>query len=148
MAKKSYKQKTEITCGPAVMHLILKKLKLKPLLSEKHLVKLMFTNKKIGTKDAQFPRIAEKFKLDYIVGRKNSTIPELKTALKSKFHVIVCYYIKAEKTGHYAIVNKIDKKYIHLEDPYFGNIKYSLNYFKKIWHGSRTYKGWYIGIKR
>ena len=143
---KCFRQETEWTCGPAVMRSILLSCDIR--ISERKLAKLMKTGKKHGTSNKQFVIAANKFGLDNFT-KKAASIKELKTALKQKYRIIVCYYLKKEKTGHYALIRGINKKKIYLSDP--SHIKpegYSIKYFKTIWHGAKTPRGWFIAIKK
>jgi ABC-type bacteriocin/lantibiotic exporter with double-glycine peptidase domain len=110
----------------------------------------MYTSSKgkSGTHHNEFPKIAKKLKLNYVVGAKNSTFKELNQAIKKNYTVIICYFDKRLQEGHYAVVKKIDKRRIYLLDPTSGpNESYSRAHFRKIWHGYYTYNGWFFGIK-
>ena len=143
-----YKQETVWTCGPAVMRMSLEKLGIKK--SEKQLIKILKTNKIKGTSNKDFSRVAEQYKLNYIV-KRNSTIEDLKYFSKKRYILIFCYYYPKEKIGHYSILKKIDYKFIYFYDPYFGkNHKYNLKYFNKIWKCNPKHdneKHWFFGVK-
>lgn len=142
-----FKQKYYWTCGPAVMKMVLAHCKIKK--SEESLARLMKTNKKHGTDHRQFPLVAEKYRLEYLIGRKNSTIKELKEVIKNGYKIIICYYLKKRGDGHYAVIKSIENGKINLIDPSYGpRHKFSVKYFKKIWFGNKTHKGWYIGIRK
>ncbi len=127
-----FPQKTEYTCGPTAMRMVLAALGIKK--SEKELAKLMRTSKLYGTPNRRLPKLVERLKLDHATVRKGN-IEEIKKFIKEGYLIIVGYYSKLEKGGHFAVVKKIGKNYIHLLDPKLGpNLKYSHNYFLKIWH--------------
>lgn len=144
-----HKQETNYTCGAASMRMALEFCNIKK--SEKQVVKLLRTNKVTGTWHKSFPIIAEKFRLNHISIR-NATINDLKECQKKGFAVVICYFYPPEKVGHYCVLNKIDKNFIHLRDPQFGpEHKYSLNYFKKIWKSDPRYdneKRWFFAVKK
>lgn len=130
-------QNRDYTCGIACMQMLTG-------LSEQKLIKLMKPTKKRGTENKAFPELAEKFRLNYIVER-NSDWEILKNLHKHGYKLIICYWIKEEKTGHYAVVKNISKG-ITLMDPYYGpNLKMSKQKFMSKWHGLEE-KRWLFGI--
>jgi predicted double-glycine peptidase len=131
------------------MRIILHKLKINK--SEAEITKLMHTSPrgKYGTHHNEFPRLAKKLNLPFVVGEKNSTFRELKQAMQENYKVVVCYFDKRLQEGHYATVKSIKENRIYLLDPEVGpNHSYSLQHFRKIWHGYYTPKGWFFGIKK
>lgn len=144
---KYFKQEQDHTCGPASMRMILSSLSIKK--SESSLARLLKTSKSHGTSHLEFPNLAKKLKLSHVIGKKDSKIKDLKAAIKKDFKIIVCYFSKQDKYGHYAVVKSINSKNIYLLDPDKGpNFKMSLKQFIKNWHGTHTYHGWFIGIKK
>ena len=146
-----YKQETGWSCGAASMRMVLSALGVKK--TEKEIIRLLKTNPIRGTWHKYFSKTAEKFKFNYITGRRTSTLRQLKNLMKQGYIVVVSYYLKDEKTGHYAIVKKIDSKYIRLLDPWYGkNTKYTLLYFKKHWHDlMKKYdkeRRWFFAVKK
>lgn len=142
-----FKQETQWTCGPACMRMVLSRVKVQK--SEKALVKLLKTTHRHGTNHNEFPKLAKKFKLFHIVGKQDSTIADLRSALNEGLQIIVCYFSLEDNFGHYAVINKITKTYIYLSDPEKGpNFKLSLKEFSKTWHGTHTYQGWFFGVKK
>jgi ABC-type bacteriocin/lantibiotic exporter with double-glycine peptidase domain len=138
-----YKQETRYTCGATCFRMVLAGIGIKK--SEKQIAKLLRTNKVIGTWHRYLPRIAEKFKFDYIVRRK-AKISELKTFSKNGWKAIVCFHHQLEGP-HYAVVKKINWHSIYLLDPYFGpKERYFLFQFKQMWH-DREEDQWFIAIK-
>ena len=143
---KYYKQKEEHTCGAACVRMILEEAGTKK--SENEIINLLGTNKKEGTRNKSFSIAAEKLNLNYITG-KNVSFKKLKELLKKGYKLITCYFLVSEDSGHYAVIKKIDKKYIYLLDPWFGpKTKYSLRYFRTVWRGKlNKEKAWFFGIK-
>ena len=119
--------------------------------SEKQIAKLLGTNKVRGTWHKNFPIVAEKFNLNYVVMR-NATIDDLKEYKKKGFVVVICYFYPPEKMDHYSVLKKIDNEYIYFWDPFFGEEhKYLLTYFKKIWKSDPKYdneKCWFFAVKK
>jgi ABC-type bacteriocin/lantibiotic exporter with double-glycine peptidase domain len=144
-----YKQETNYTCGACAIRMALEGFGIKK--SEKQISKLLGTNKIRGTWPRELPKLAEKFKLNYFVGR-NSKIEDLEYYLKNNFIIIVAYWYPLEKVDHYSVVKKIDEKFIYFWDPWFGEEhKYTLTYFKKIWKSDKKFdneKSWFIAIKK
>lgn len=144
-----HKQETCWTCGSAAMRMALEKLGIKK--SEKQVVRILKTNKIRGTWHKDFPRIAEKYNLDYVV-KRNATIKDLKHLQKQGFIIIICYYYPKDKVDHYSILNKINSKSIYFYDPWFGKEhKYLLNYFNSIWKSDPKYdneKRWFFAVKK
>ncbi|MBI4147009.1 peptidase C39 family protein [Candidatus Woesearchaeota archaeon] len=140
-----YKQQTDYTCGAACMRMALTALGINK--TEKQLAKLMGSAPKVGTWYKEFPALAEKYTLNYVVNR-NSTLADLKRLSKT-YIVIIAYYLPEEKCGHYAIVRKIDQR-IHLIDPEYGP-KHLLpvRTFLQRWHGHKDKKRrWMFGMRK
>ena len=126
-----YKQEKVWTCGAAVLRMALASFGIYK--NEKQVVQLLGTNNKIGTANRNFPRFAEKNKFTYAVGR-NSSFADLQLFLRNGYRVIVCYYSLKEKSGHFAVVKKINSQRIFLLDPSTGeNISYLLANFYSLW---------------
>ena len=144
-----YRQQSKYSCGACAMRMVLECFGIKN--SEKQLIKLLKTNKIRGTWLKEFPQLAEKLSLNYVVQR-NSTIKDLKYFNKKGYKIIICYFYPPEKIDHYAVLKSLDSRYIHFYDPWFGpNHKYPLTYFKKIWNSSKRFeyeKAWFIAIKK
>jgi predicted double-glycine peptidase len=126
-----HKQETIWSCGAASMRMALENNGIKK--SEKQLIPLLKTNKIIGTWPREFPKVAEKYGLNYIV-KRDAEISDLKKLKKEGYTIIVCYYIPEEKGFHHSIVRNITAKEISFYDPWFGeNHKYNLEHFYKNW---------------
>jgi ABC-type bacteriocin/lantibiotic exporter with double-glycine peptidase domain len=143
-----FKQEAEWTCGAAVMRMVLASFGIHK--TEKQLISSLETNKQIGTWEFELPKLAEKYKLTYFVER-NGTIANLRRYLKDGFRIIVCYYIIQDREAHFAVLHKINTKYIFLHDPWFGkDHKFELPYFRKVWESDPVHekdKRWFIAIK-
>lgn len=147
MKIKNYTQKTLWTCGPAAAHIALAALNIH--ISEEKLAKEMNCTKTRGTEDKEFVSLAKERHLIYQTKSHVSTIADLKNALKEKYVVIICYFDKIGKYGHYAVIKKINKNRISLVDPSEEKeVSYGLDYFRTIWHGTNTPARWFIGIKK
>ncbi len=139
-----FKQSSDWTCGPACMRMVLHSFGIKK--SDTQLIKLMHSNKLRGTLNREFPALCEKLRLSYVV-RRNGSVGEIKEFLPW-CKIIVCYWLPDEKTGHYAVVRKINKNRIYLIDPWFGpNHSLPLSYFNRNWRGKEE-KRWFIAIKK
>lgn len=139
-----YYQQTDYTCGAACMRMLLAAKGIKK--SETQLARQLKTSKRSGTWAHQFPQVAEKYRLTYIVVRKG-TIKELKELSKGGYCILVCYFIKEEDTGHYALVKSITKTHITLFDPWYGpDQRFTLKKFTKIWKNDEE-KQWFFAIK-
>lgn len=145
---KYHRQQKDYTCGPACMKMVLSEMGRN--ISEKTLEKELKTSPKSGTGIRAFCRLARKMGMKAF-SKKNSSIREMKSLLKDNF-IIVCYYYKPEKTGHYAIVKRFSAEKIYLIDPWCGpNCSYSIEKFRKIWHSTPKavmYKRWICAISR
>jgi len=144
-----YKQKTPYTCGPASFRMALDYMGIKE--DENNLARLLETTEYDGTWEKKFPKVAENYRLNYIVNR-NSSIRDLKALQDLGYVIILSYYYPKLKVYHYAVLKGIDSKNVYLMDPWVGpNHKYSIKYFNKIWK-TRTHHGkekkWMFGIMR
>lgn len=143
------KQETSWTCGPACIKMFLRLNGIKK--TEKQLVKLLKTNKIVGTKNSDIYNFVKKQGFSYVI-TNNSSIKYLKQMLKEKYFVIVCYYIKSENIHHYSVVKRITNKKIFFLDPYFGSdFSMDLGEFEKSWGVIAKYskeKNWFIAIKK
>lgn len=141
-----YKQETKWTCSAAAMRMALEACGIRK--SEKQVVRLLKTNKIRGTWHAEFPRLAEKYKLNYVV-KRNSGIEDLKRLIKERYFIIVNYYYPPQNVDHYSVVKYIDSKNIYFLDPWYGkNHKYAIPEFRKLWHDTEREKGWFIAIRK
>ncbi|QQG38724.1 MAG: C39 family peptidase [Candidatus Woesearchaeota archaeon] len=141
-----YKQEKDYTCGPAVMRMLLAAKGIKK--SEKELERMLKISTRIGTWFKYFPIVAEKYRLDYVVAR-NSNLKELKKLLKEGYIIMVGYFMEEENVGHYAVVTKVDSKYVYMLDPYLGpNRKLRIMNFLKNWYDeAEKEKRWLFGIR-
>ena len=145
-----HEQEKSYTCGAASMRMALEYLGIKK--TEKQVVRLLGTNKVKGTWEEDFPKLVEKYRLNYVVKHRGS-ISDLKRLHKNGYVVIVCYY-PGDKIDHYSVIKKIDNKKIYLYDPWYGsrggpNESYKLSYFEKIWKTEKEKDlRWLIAIKK
>ncbi len=146
-----YKQETKYTCGPACMRMILGSLGIKK--SEKYLAKKMRTNKVIGTWNKHIPRVAERYKLDYMVQRHGS-LSELKKLYRKGWRIIVYYNTHEDpdcldrNLAHYSVVKHINWHSIYLLDPSQGpKVRFFCNIFRKRWNAYAE-KGWFVAIRK
>lgn|SRR3989338_6130972 len=139
-----YYQQTDYSCGSACMRMLLAAKGIKK--SEPQLIRQLKTSKRSGTWAHRFPQVAERYRLTYLAARKG-TIKELKELCKKGYRILICYYIKEEKTGHYALVKTITSKRITLLDPWFGpSQSFTIKEFTKIWKNDEE-KQWFFAIK-
>src|SRR3989344_8365297 len=94
-----YKQRTDWTCGPTAIRMVLASLKIKK--TETELSKLLGTTKKLGTKNKNFAKILSQLRLNYKIVEEASII-NLKSLLKKQYRTILNYTIPEENVGHYA----------------------------------------------
>jgi|SRR3989344_3607752 len=141
-----YKQERTWTCGAASMRMALSTLGIKK--SEKQLIRLLGLGKGAYTRNNAFPKLAEKYKLNYIVQR-NSTLEDMKKLREQGYVIIVAYFYRPHNVGHFAVLRHIGEKTVDLLDPWVGpEHRYSINTFKKIWRsGFEKDKRWFIAIK-
>lgn len=150
-----YKQQTGYTCGAASLRMALEACGIKK--SEREVVKLLKTSKAAGSHNCYFPQVAKKFKLNYAV-KRNAAIKDLKDYQKQDYVIIVGYCCSAnkknhsKKTGHYAVLNRINSDYIFLLDPFFGpDCKYRLNEFIADWKDNPRPNAelrWFFAVKK
>jgi len=138
-----FKQETEYTCGAACVRMILASMGVKK--TEKQIVNLLKTNKRKGTWHKMIPKLAEKYKFDYVVER-NGKMSDLRNYYKKGWKIIICYL--SDKIPHYSVLRKINWHSIYLFDPAFSpNHWYFINNFKRIWKDDEE-KRWFIAIKK
>ncbi|MBI5553220.1 MAG: C39 family peptidase [Candidatus Diapherotrites archaeon] len=144
-----HRQETEYSCGAACMRMALEWAGIPK--TEKQVISLLGTRFQHGTNNRDFPRVAEKYRLNYRVGR-NASISDIRECLRRHYCVIVCYVYAPEKTGHYSVVKKITANKIHFRDPCLGPAHaYPLPEFRKNWrNGSREDpdQRWFFAVKK
>jgi predicted double-glycine peptidase len=141
-------QKTQHTCGPAAMRMVLEYCGIKK--SEEEIAALMHTTEKKGTPTENFSRLAKAFDLECITA-EHARLQDLKFLRDQNYLVIVCYFYPTEKVDHYSIVKKIQNNHIYFWDPFFGtHHKYFLPYFRNIWRSDPNdddKKHWFFALK-
>lgn len=142
-----YYQSSDDTCGATCMRMVLESLGIKR--SERELTKIMDIKNVGFAGNGQFTRIAESFRLSYIVQR-HAKVQDVVRLQKEGYRIIVNFIDPEENIGHFAVVKSIDKKSIHLLDPWHGpHQKLSLAVFKKNWKSMfEPDVGLLIGIRK
>src|SRR3989344_1691188 len=131
MKEKFYWQERPWTCGAAALRIAAFNLGIRR--KEEYFVKKLKTTIKSGTKNKSFIKVVRSFKLDYKYGK--GSIGLLRKLKSEGYEIIVNYFSVIQNTGHYAVVKKITRKDIFLDDPALGpNKKYHLTYFRKTWY--------------
>jgi len=126
-------------CGPASLKIVLGYYGIN--LSEKKLVRLTRTTRKIGTDDKGIASVAQF--LGFKVGIKDkSTFDDIEKWLKRGIPVIVNWFTRGRADysnsevadGHYSVVVGLDDKHIYLQDPEIGELrKIKKDDFMKVW---------------
>ena len=111
------KQPTRFSCGPAVLFMIFLFFKKKT--SFEKLCEELSPHEKIGVSNKALVEAIKKRGLVVEV-KGNSTLSDVRKYLKLDRPVIVNYIENVFDEGHYAIVSKLGRKYIHLLDPLHG----------------------------
>lgn len=101
-------------------------------ISQKKLARMAKTTKSYGTKLRNVVHTIKRFKINAKIKRRAS-IGQLKKSIARGHPVIVDRLFEQDNEGHYAIVVSIAKKFITLNDPWFGKKRYSIKRFKNIW---------------
>jgi predicted double-glycine peptidase len=148
-----YKQKTDYTCGPAVLRMAIASLGVRK--SEKYLSRICRTTAKNGTSNFGLKHALRKLGFSY-VSEYRSTYSTLRSFLK-KGIVIVDWmpqiifpthpdFVKSKEfdpktDSHYAIVLSLGDSFVTLLDPIFGaNFRISKKKFAKSWRDVRSHK--------
>ncbi|MEK7078010.1 MAG: cysteine peptidase family C39 domain-containing protein [Patescibacteria group bacterium] len=134
-------------CGPASLKIVLDYYGIN--LSEKKLVGLTRTTKKLGTNDKGIVNAAESLGFRTQIKNK-SGLDDIEKWLKKGVPVIVNWFTRGRSDysnsevadGHYSVVVGLDDKYIYLQDPEIGTMrKIEKDDFMKVWF---DFKGRYI----
>lgn len=141
-----YAQEKDNTCGPAALRMLLAALGIKK--SEESLVKLLKTTKTKWTPNKSFSSVATHLGLDNFI-KKNASISDLKK-LKNNYLIILNYMYPEDNVGHFAVLRKIDSRYVYLLDPLVGpKHKYLIKDFKAIWKsGFDKDTRWLFAVKK
>ena len=124
-------------CGPAVLQMALGAFGIAK--TQKQLAKEAKTplDMKHGTEVKSMAAVLCSYKLE-VSEKNNRTIAELTEAYASSKLIIICYAERFWGWDHYAIIEKIDGKYIYLIDPQekIGTtLRMALKEFEADWHG-------------
>lgn len=139
-----YRQKTDWTCGPACLKVVLDFFGIKKDVSQ--LIKELATTEAKGTDHINMIRVLKKYRLPFIVKDKSSFF-DLKKYLTDSL-VIVDYWIPYHQESHYSIVKKIAAERIFFHDTHFGfNHSYQIDYFLKNWHDEEAER-WLLAVKK
>lgn len=147
-----HKQETNYTCGPASMRMALEFFGIKR--TEKQIASMMGTNKVRGTWRKFFPRIAERFKLNYVV-KRNAGFDDIRKLMKGGYVVIVLYFHPPSGVDHYSVVKEVGKDRIVMWDPSFlGNsmvTEFPLSDFEGMWKVDPRFdddRRWFFALKK
>lgn len=140
-----YFQHTDYTCGPTALKMAFEYFGLK--LSENHLACEAHTSKKIGTCHKAMIEAARHHGF-YVYVNNNSSLKEIEYLIANKRPVIIHFIEHTENEGHYSLVHKIDRKKIHLSDPWFGKrLSYTREEFEKRWNSEdHKHPQWLMSI--
>lgn len=139
-----YRQDTQFTCGPAVIRMILAQKEV--FKKEKLLARQLKTSPRTGTSRESLAKVLRQYGYEAAV-KESGSLRDVQKCHKRKEIVIVNYYLKKEKEGHYALLKKIDAHRVYLADPWKGdNTVWSKRYFRTIWHDSKKKRGCYIVV--
>lgn len=120
-------QKTEWTCGPAVLSRILND----PKMDEDTIARIIGTNPENGTPIRAFSEFASKRGIEFLE-KSNSNLKVIESLLDDGWKVVVCYRMMREDEGHYAIIEAIDNE-VHIWDPENGHRSLLVDGFLKRW---------------
>ena len=102
-------------------------------LSEQHLRFEAHTSRSIGTRHRGMIESARHHGF-YVYVNDNSSLAEIEYVLAMKRPVIIHYLEPSENEGHYALIHSMDRKKVHLSDPWFGKrLSFSRGAFLKRW---------------
>ena len=116
-----------------------------------HFIITNLNNKQFGTNPDNIIKVLNYYKLN-VKQKKNCNILFLRKLQDENRLCLLSYYFYDYNVDHYAILNKIDKNFIFLYDPWYGcNHKININKFNYIWKFDfkyRPYKKWICLIER
>ena len=140
-----FKQDTDYSCGPTVLQMIFAYFGIRT--SENFLMHAAHTGKKDGTKHKWMIKVCTAHGLHAYVNEKTQ-LTKIEHFLEQKILVVVHYIEPEGNIGHYAIVTKISKTTITLNDPWFGkNFRMSKQSFVKRWHGEKQkHHNWIMAV--
>ncbi|VVB73649.1 Peptidase C39 family protein [uncultured archaeon] len=144
-----FHQKTDYTCGPACLKMVLKFLGMGA--SEGALAKKANTVPQTGTNHIGLVKAAEDFHLK-CYPHENSSISQIKKAVDNDTPPIIHFIEPSEEESHYAVVVGYDSKGLIFNDPWNGRkFKMGFEDFKQRW-GVRNHehscRRWFVTFKR
>lgn len=144
-----YKQEKDWYCGPAVMQMFLASQKV--LSSQDQLARELNTTQRRGTDNNQILNYLKNKQFEYSVQRgldPQTALEKLASAIKQKRSILITYWHLTDKIGHFALVKKLTRKTITLQDPDKGpSYTLALKTFLKNWHDSEGNPHWFVAIK-
>lgn len=145
-----HRQEEDHTCGPASVKMVLDAIwGLR--IEEESLAERMDTAQDIGTRQRVMARFMERVGLAATVRHTDTTLAELGDLMRDHV-VIVCYWLSAEETDHYAVVTHLGPESIELNDPWLGpESTMTRDEFDAHWYGDSTVEGrhdrWALAVK-
>lgn len=140
------RQPNKWTCGPVALKMALALQQVDRALEE--LIAALGTTEQAGTPHAHLIRFAQENGFEYQAGG-NTSIGQVRRWREDGYAVVVAYYDIVERCGHFAVVDTVTDKRIHLLDPWFGpEHSYSIGHFYRRWHDSEGYRRWALAIRR
>lgn len=128
------RQRTDYTCGPAALSMVLPAFGLVG--SEAALAANLGTEPRVGTRQRAIERYLRTQGLRARVRHTTATTTAIRNALRNGAAVLVCYWLESEDTDHYAVVRSIGQGTITLADPWVGpSVTYGLEEFERLWRG-------------
>jgi ABC-type bacteriocin/lantibiotic exporter with double-glycine peptidase domain len=140
-----WKQKTNYTCGPTALEIVLAFYGDK--LTQNELAKLAETNKDTGTDHKPLINAARKRGF-YCYVHRNATIHLVRDFIHRGIPVLVNYVEPATNEGHYSVVVGFTHKNIIMNDPYFKKgFRMKIKKFEERWYDcpeTHKYKRWIL----
>lgn len=126
-------QETDHTCGPATMRMVLDAL-WGIRVEEGSLAERLGTRPCIGTRQRVLARFVDDLGLEAVVRHTDTDLAEVGRLMDAGHVVVVCYWLTAGETDHYAVVSRVDGDRIVLQDPWTGpDTELPLEVFDAAW---------------
>lgn len=144
-----FKQETNVFCGPACVQMVLSYFG-KPFPSQTTLARVMKTDL-VGENGTQHRVLADYLRSKGYIARasRSSTFSDMEQALSEGYPVIVHYLEPSQNDDHYAVVTRLTKTHITLNDPWNGRgLTYTRPEFLKRWKDKvGTYIRWMLTVR-